>query len=183
MADENFKILWESPPPEVLEKQTPSTGRYALLAEALRHNPGKWAVLPYHGTSPKSAQQLTQHIRAGRQAGFAPRGDFEAVRDPDDGEHKGLRVWVRYAPKAKDAAKDTPKDAPKAPVPTPPQSTMEERAAQEERLRSFGPRVREWARTNGIEVASAGRLPEDLIEQFLKANPSEVRPNHLGLVR
>lgn len=43
MADDDFEIVWEDPPPQLRGKYADWTGRFI---EALRANPGKWGKMP-----------------------------------------------------------------------------------------------------------------------------------------
>lgn len=64
---------WESPPQPGARRRADRRG-WEPLAEALRANPSRWAMLAY-GLAP----QLAHEIQAGVLAPFRPAGAFEAV--------------------------------------------------------------------------------------------------------
>lgn len=88
---EHAKVLrWEEPPPAKRGAVT-SSSRFDALAEELRAQPGRWAVI-YDGTT-KSFSGMAHHIRQGAIRCFAPAGDFDATyRASAD----GVRVYARY---------------------------------------------------------------------------------------
>ena len=66
------------------------TSKYAAMAERLRANPGKWALI----NPSTNATGLASMIRRGKHAQFRPAGAFEVVTDRnDDGT---TRVFCRY---------------------------------------------------------------------------------------
>lgn len=93
MTEQAAIIRWEDPPPPKAGTRSTSAGhsRYAPIAEGLRANPGRWAVVlegrPGVGTA------LATHIRMGHMKCFTPAGDFEATMRSIGG--RGL-VYARY---------------------------------------------------------------------------------------
>lgn len=65
-------IQWQEPP-AARGKSYPK-GVYVAIAEALRENPGQWAVV-----SEDAQGNLASFINRGKVKGFAPAGSFEAV--------------------------------------------------------------------------------------------------------
>lgn len=81
-----FEVQWVEEPP-------PASGRqreYAMFAQALRDNPGRWAILP---GPPRSG--ISSQVQQGKYAAFRPAGAFEAVsrRSLDDNKP---RTYVRF---------------------------------------------------------------------------------------
>lgn len=83
-------IDWQEPPADVLKRRPHKTteSRHAPLAEELRAEPGRWALI-YDGPSVGKASGLATHIRLGQILAFTPTGDFDAV------SCRG-RAWARY---------------------------------------------------------------------------------------
>lgn len=157
---------FKDPPEEVLIRSRNVGARYIDFAIALRDHRERWAVLPVTPASDKSAQNLAQNIRRGVTKAFAPSGTYEAVAD-------GTTVYVRFMGEPED-----PQD-PKSPA----SSTRGDDVGEDEDVvRSFAPKVREWARATGIEVPDKGRLPRLVIDAYLRDNPDEPRPSHLTRV-
>lgn len=157
------EIDWEEPPEDVLIRARNKSGRYLEFAIALRQHPGRWAVLPSDYTNEKSAQAGAQGIRAGKVSGM-PKGEFDAVR-------KDCKIWVRFVgtkePTDEVDADHEGDDAP------PPESEH-----------SLSPgKVRAWAREQGRDVADHGRLPRELVNDYLAAHPEEPRPSRLQVAR
>ena len=79
MPDQATILRWEAPPPPKARTRSVSLGhsRYAPIADQLRANPGRWAVVlegrPGVGTA------LATHIRMGHMKCFTPAGDFDAT--------------------------------------------------------------------------------------------------------
>jgi hypothetical protein len=87
-------IRWEDPPPA--KAGPPSTGdftrsRYDRVAEVLRANPGRWALI-YDG-SLKGRQGAAHQIRQGALRAFTPAGDFDATTR---WQGDRLRIYARY---------------------------------------------------------------------------------------
>lgn len=84
-------IRWETPPPakhRVGQKDGHSS--YAELADELRANPGRWALV---ADRPGSNTGLATHIRTGSIQCFTPAGDFEAESRRVDGRSL---VYARF---------------------------------------------------------------------------------------
>lgn len=145
-------IIWEDPPETALAKQ--ARGRYKEFAAVLREHPKQWARLPGEKKTPESAKATALNIRAGRMTVF-PKGEFEVVTED-------VKIWVRYVGEDEQA-------------PALPQQPGE-RASAVDADSGRGAMVRQWARSQGIEVADRGRLPQSLIDSFdaAKATPAEV---------
>lgn len=75
--DQATIVRWEDPPgPRRETSRRGPRSRYAELAEQLRGNPGRWAVIletPQRGQS-----ALATQIRMGGLTCFTPCGDFDA---------------------------------------------------------------------------------------------------------
>lgn len=142
-------IEWEDPP-EVALARVRTPGKYVEWAFALREHPGRWAVLPDGGEprSEKGASNTAQNIRRGQTAGFKPKGTYEAVSD-------GPKVWVRYNP-----PEESPEgqDGPE----------LEDKKASPQHTADPSV-VRSWARTNGLNVPSRGRIPEEVWDAYGRA--------------
>ena len=154
-------IQWEDPPEEVLARVQGGGGRYLDFALALRQNKDRWARLPGTFQSEKSAQSTAANIRRGKMRGFEGK-EYQAV-------HKDTTIWVRYVGSEKhESAAPAPAEgvdldaAPKTP--------------------GLAPKIREWARTKGIEVPDRGRLPREIIDQYFTESGEEPPP-HLRAVR
>jgi hypothetical protein len=93
MADQVQIVRWEEPPPPKTRTRPTSEGhsRYAPIAEQLRANPGRWAVVLEGRRGAGTA--LATHIRMGHMKCFTPAGDFEATMRAVNG--RGL-VYARY---------------------------------------------------------------------------------------
>lgn len=92
MREQASVIRWEDPPPSKrsLRKQDGSS-RYADVAEELRANPGRWAVV-LDGLSGSGSSLATQ-IRMGYTVCFCPAGDFDATIRQTGGR---AVVYARY---------------------------------------------------------------------------------------
>lgn len=92
MPEQVTVIRWEDPKPSTLKPRTrkPSS-RYAGLAEQLRANPGRWAVVLEGRTG--SGTALATHIRMGHMMCFTPAGDFDATIRQSFGH---AVVYARY---------------------------------------------------------------------------------------
>lgn len=76
MAEQAQIIRWEDPPPTHNSyPRITSFSRYAAVADELRANPGRYAVVAEgaHGTG------LANHIKTGSVRCFTPAGDFDAT--------------------------------------------------------------------------------------------------------
>lgn len=79
-------LMWENPP-----QKTP-VGAYAEIAEALRQNPNRWAVIKTFPVSEsKRGWGFAGSIRSGKLLDF--REGFEANARTVDGQ---VRVYVRF---------------------------------------------------------------------------------------
>lgn len=94
MVAEPLKILsWEDPPPSPYGRPAGSSStdrRYAEVAQQLREEPGRWAVVQEktsHGSG------LAHAINYGAVTAFRPPGDFEATYRRREGV---TRVYARY---------------------------------------------------------------------------------------
>lgn len=91
MSDQAKVIRWEEPTPR---KRPGPAGqgwsRYAGLAEELRANPGRWALV---AERTDGNHGLATHIRSGQMQCFTPTGDFDAASRCVDGI---TRVYARY---------------------------------------------------------------------------------------
>lgn len=158
-------IEWEAPPAHarvIGSGQRP--GRYMEFAEALRQNVGKWAKLPtVHGDkrTKGSANSTAQNIRGGKVKGFE-QGKFEtAIADTE--------VWVMCSdagtPKTprqmRGDGDDPPDDEEEQPrAPRPPSSDL-------------APKIRQWAKREGLAVPEHGRLPEKIREAYFEEYPED----------
>jgi hypothetical protein len=81
-----MEIKWEEPPPG----GPGMPPKFAEFAQALRDNPGRWALYPG-----KATQATATEIKRARSSIFAPAGHFDAVsRDMSHPDKR--RVYVRY---------------------------------------------------------------------------------------
>lgn len=78
-------------PPDVAPR---SYTRWRTIAEALRRQPRRWALVRDDCPTRKAAMAVTYQIRDGKTAPFRPAGEFEArAITAESGVHQ---VWVRY---------------------------------------------------------------------------------------
>ncbi|BCJ45356.1 hypothetical protein GCM10010168_86250 [Actinoplanes ianthinogenes] len=86
-------IRWENPPPSRRNPGGVVGSRWDEVAEQLRDERGRWAVV-YEGDA-NNASSAASIIRMGNVACFRPTGDFEAVsrRSPSTGR---TTVYARY---------------------------------------------------------------------------------------
>lgn len=93
MAEQVSVIRWEKPPPALRVGGRGKPGsRYDGLAEELRANPGREAVI--HETPNRNvANSVAGLIREARVRCFEPRGDFDACTRRVDGM---VRVYAWY---------------------------------------------------------------------------------------
>ena len=82
-------VRWETPPAATRGRS--KTGVYAQIADALRSNPGEWAVVA-ENTTPT----LAHHIKTGHLVGFAPAGSFEATSRRNAKRSKRVTVYARF---------------------------------------------------------------------------------------
>ena len=82
-------VRWETPP--VSKSGRAKDGRYAYIADALRANPGEWAVVAEQVTP-----TLAYHIKKGMVSGFAPAGSFEATSRRTSNKTKRVTVYARF---------------------------------------------------------------------------------------
>lgn len=78
-----IEITWEDPPAEAPSRSC--WGKRAAFLEALRTNPGRWAVYPFTTLAPSSAVNAAHRFRG--------EPGCEALVRRVDGER---RVYVRY---------------------------------------------------------------------------------------
>lgn len=83
-----MEIKFQDPPPTFAGRNAAS--QHFEFAEALRANPGRWAVL----ADDASASVVTS-VKAGRYAAFRPAGSFEAT-SRGIGKANRAKVYVRY---------------------------------------------------------------------------------------
>lgn len=164
------ELVWETPPTEAIERAAGRGGHYLDVALALRERPGQWARIPREYATVDSARNTAQNMRRGHVKGFT-KGDYELV----PGEHGGKpAIWARYI-KAVDApAPETNGDKP---------STEEEDGDDDPvskeylaAIKAYNPKVREWARGQGLEVPERGRLPQALRERYHQETGEPVPP-------
>lgn len=154
-------IIWEEPPPEALAMKY-RAGTLGDFMENLTKRPSTWARLDRKYNTLDSARAAASIIRNGVRGrkGFK-KGDFEAVAHEID---DGPRVWARYI-REKAADVDAGDDG----------------SADEDERRSFPPKVRAWAKLNGIEV-KPGRLPGALVQRYVEATGDPVPASRLQAV-
>jgi hypothetical protein len=71
-------IRWEDPKPSMQPVETKTRwSRYQAVADELRAQPGRWAVIDIFLGPKRTA--LAAHIRRGAIVCFTPAGDFDAV--------------------------------------------------------------------------------------------------------
>jgi hypothetical protein len=76
MRQQHKIVRWESPPPAKGKGSTEPSSAFADIADELRANPGRWAVVK---EQPGRYSGLATHIRMGQMICFTPSGDFEAT--------------------------------------------------------------------------------------------------------
>lgn len=82
------QVSWSTPPKAVAGRR--GNPRWAAIAQALRNNPGEWAMVA------ENVYASTAHmIRTGGYSAFAPSGSFEVTTR---GNVKGVsaEVYARY---------------------------------------------------------------------------------------
>lgn len=139
-----MELVWKKPPPEAFVAQP--NGFYALLATALREQPGEWAELPREYASSDSAKSAAANIRNGRVQALA-KGQFEAVAHDK-------KIYARYVGHLVEESPDEAEAKVVQPSPTPTHDPV---------------KVRQWASEQGIEVSKHGRLPDGLLRQYAAA--------------
>lgn len=82
-------IDWQDPPPAAQPKKK---YEWAAVAEALRENPGRWALVLTD--SKPSTVTLVTRIRQGSITAFRPAGHYDATSRVVDGGV--IRVYARY---------------------------------------------------------------------------------------
>jgi len=83
-------IEWAEPPPAAIGRSGGPL-KFADFADALRANPGRWAVL----SRGIKSSGLAGSVAHANLAAFRPKGSFEGVsRKAADG--KGFDIYVRY---------------------------------------------------------------------------------------
>jgi hypothetical protein len=83
------EIEWAEPPP-AKGKAYPK-GVYVEIADALRKNPGQWAIVKQDCQG-----NLALFIRTGRTKGFTPAGSFEAVSRANGLGRGRATVYARF---------------------------------------------------------------------------------------
>jgi hypothetical protein len=86
-------IRWEEPPPGRSNGGGKRESYLAPLADELRANPGRWALV-HIGDSSGQATGMATHIARGQVLAFAPAGDFDAVSRRVDGRHRVYAVYL-----------------------------------------------------------------------------------------
>lgn len=81
-----MNLLFQDPPDD--RRNGGPQVRHLGVAEELRANPGKWALV-----FTNVAQPTVTSIRTGRLKAFSPPGAFEATSRLVDGV---VHIWVRY---------------------------------------------------------------------------------------
>jgi hypothetical protein len=107
--EDKTKMVWKSPPNSVRYKREKID--WSGIAEALRSNPGEWA-LAAEDVNPSTVT----HVRYGRLQAFVPEGEFEASGQGRNESGYTKELYVRFvgdakareALKAKEAAKAAP---------------------------------------------------------------------------
>ena len=80
--------VWETPSAERIGR--PPSADYRALAEDLKKNPGKWALV-----GENMSVSIGSHISSGRIKAFQPAGTFEGVvRGTKNG--RAEKVFARY---------------------------------------------------------------------------------------
>lgn len=79
-------LVWEDPPKPV------RTLKHVDIAEALRANPGQWALWPHALSGTNACYNLQRDIRNGVRGAF-PRGEFEASARVAGGDWK---LYIRF---------------------------------------------------------------------------------------
>jgi hypothetical protein len=141
-----LELKWGAPPAEALANPTQSNSFYVQVAAALRANPNEWAQVPREFASEDSAKNTATRIRQGRMASM-PKGEFEAVSHGKD-------LWVRHTPPAEDEGEGNGGSV--HPFKRPPAAPSTTDASK----------VREWARSKGMDVPKHGRLSQELIDAY-----------------
>ena len=92
-------VVWENPP-----SLANRAGKYADFTQALRENPGQWAVITTLGpTEKRRAWGMSNSINAAKLVDFRDdQGRFEATCRSGNSE---TRVYVRYLPQAVQVAR------------------------------------------------------------------------------
>jgi len=112
-------------------------------------------VLPAESSTLAGATNTAQNIRTGRLKGFA-KDEFESA--VHQGE-QGIRIYVRYVGPATAATQTA--QAPREPAEESGEDTSGKAAM-----------IRAWARSQGREVGSSGRLPDALVAEWEAAHRS-----------
>lgn len=167
-----MKIQWEQPPEHLLIQGTGrQPGRYVEFAVAIREHPGRWAVLPDYSEATrrteKGAKATAQNIKRGKVKGFITK-QYETLVD-------GTKVFVRYVGPDGQAVAGEPAEESEATAGV--AETPDGEEDEEDSLPpqdSLAPRIRAWARANGIAVPERGRISRDVIDRYMK----ETRENH-----
>lgn len=142
-------IEWEEPP-KTATINGKGPGKYADLVKTLEENPGRWAKVPSLTGQPRtegSAKGLAQNLRRGNIKGFEEVGRWESA-------FEGTEVWVRYIEPVEG----------EAPAPRPALSLGNGELA---------PKVRQWAKRQGIGISDHGRIPEAVTLSYLEEHPED----------
>lgn len=89
-------LRWEDPPPQ---RRPPSRHNWALIAEKLRTNPKRWAVISEGSRAADAA--LTRQIKSAMIMAFRPAGHFDACSRSTDGK---TVTYARYVGPSDDGA-------------------------------------------------------------------------------
>lgn len=144
-----LELKWGAPPAEALANPTQSNSFYVQVASALRAKPGEWAQVPREFASEDSAKNTATRIRQGRMASM-PKGQFEAVSHDKN-------LWVKYTPPAEGEGEGNGGGS---------VHPFKRSAGASEAAK-----VREWARSKGMDVPKHGRLPQELIDAYDVEHP------------
>lgn len=141
-------IEWDEPPKTAtINGQGP--GKYADLVRTLEENPGRWAKVPPLNGKPRTegtAANLAQNFRRGKIKGFEEIGCWESA-------FEGTEVWLRYVEPSEN------QEARQAEVPG--------------RNPELAPKVRLWAKREGLMIPDRGRIPDAIIKAYLDEHPED----------
>lgn len=95
----NVRIVeWRTPAPQKRKRRSKYDRQYREVAENLRLNPERWALIATDTTT-----NLAEGIKRGRNEHFRPAGSFEAtVRGTKkvDGKYVASEIFARYVGKS-----------------------------------------------------------------------------------
>lgn len=92
MKEQAEILRWEDPKPSQRHREShPRVSRFNAIADELRANPLRWAVIAEFPGRSRTA--LSTHVRIGAISCFTPAGDFDAVaRQVND----HTAIYARY---------------------------------------------------------------------------------------